>query len=123
MAHLGTQWFDASLEGVAHREETTTAVDLVRRGELLVYSAEGRLFHEEHEVGGCENRGSVSRESARRRRAQEQLFLRRLYGRLGPFAGVAAALSAWRDVRTAAPGLRSEAVQDYLATWLGRGGG
>ena len=123
VAHLGTQWFDASLEGVAHREETTTAVDLVRRGELLVYSAEGRLFHEEHEVGGCENRGSVSRESTRRRRAQDQLFLRRLYAGLGPFAGIAAALSAWRDVRTAAPGMRSEALQDYLATWLGRGGG
>ncbi len=121
VAHLGTRWFDASLEGVAHREETTTAVELVRRGELLVYAAEGRLFHEEHEVGGCENRGNVSRESARRRRAQDQLFLRRLYARLGPLAGLAAALSAWRDVRMAAPGTRAAALEDYLATWLGRG--
>ncbi len=84
-----------------------------------MYAAEGRLFHEEHEVGGCENRGNVSRESARRRRAQDQLFLRRLYSRLGPLAGLAAAVSAWRDVRTAAPGKRAAALEDYLAAWLG----
>ena len=122
LAHLGTRWFDASLEGVAHREETRTAVDLARRGEFLVYAPNGRLFHEEHEVGGCENRGSLSRESARRRRAQEQLFLRRFYGALGPFAGLAAALSAWREIRTATRGTRVEAIEDHLAAWLGRGG-
>src|SRR5215472_17412122 len=52
VAHLGSRWFDETLEGVAHREETTTALDLGRRGELLVYAPEGRLLHEEHEVGG-----------------------------------------------------------------------
>ena len=118
-AHLGSRWFDDALEGVAHREETTTGVDLIRRGEFLVYAAEGRLFHEEHEVGGCENRGVAARKNARRRRAQDQLFLRRFYSGLGRLAGPAAALSAWRDVRTAPPGMRGEALEDYLALWLG----
>jgi glycosyltransferase involved in cell wall biosynthesis len=119
LALLGTQWFDATLEGVAHREETTTAVDLDRRGEWLVYAPEGRLFHEEHEVGGCENRGSVSRESTRRRRAQEQRFLRRFYASLGPFSGLAAAVSVAREVRRApSAGERAEVLTDHLAAWL-----
>jgi GT2 family glycosyltransferase len=121
-AHLGTRWFDEALEGVAHREETTTAIDLFRRGELLVYAPRGQLFHEEHEVGGCENRGVLARSSARRRRAQEQRFLRRLYSALGPLAGPAAAISAFRDIRTAGPGRRAEALEDHLTSWLGRGG-
>lgn len=122
-ALLGTRWFDETLEGVAHREETTTALELDRRGELLVYAARGRLFHEEHEVGGCENRGAAARRSARGRRAQEHRFLRRFYNELGPLAGVAAALSAWRDVRTAGPGMKVEAFGDHLAALLGLGGG
>ena len=121
VAHLGTRWFDEGLDGVAHREETTTAVDLARRGEFLVYAPQGRLFHEEHEVGGCENRGTAARESARRRRAQDQLFLRRFYAGLGPLAGPVAALSALREVRAAAGGERAEALEDYVAAWLGRG--
>ena len=118
VALLGTRWFDEGLEGVAHREETTTALDLVRRGEFLVYAPRGRLFHEEHEVGGCENRGSAARASARGRRAQEQLFLRRFYAGLGPFAATAAALSALRDFRTSAWGARAEVLEDYLAAWV-----
>ena len=122
VAHLGTRWFDEALEGVAHREETTTALELVRRGELLVYAAQGRLFHEEHEVGGCENRGRLARESARRRRAQEQRFLRRFYAELGPFAGVAAAVSALREIRTSAGVGRVEALADHIAAWVRREG-
>ena len=107
---------------MAHREETTTALELVRRGELLVYAAQGRLFHEEHEVGGCENRGRLARESARRRRAQEQRFLRRFYAELGPFAGVAAAVSALREIRTSAGVGRVEALADHIAAWVRREG-
>jgi GT2 family glycosyltransferase len=121
VAHLGTRWFDETLEGVAHREETTTALELDRRGEFLVYAPDGRLFHEEHEVGGCENRGRLARESARSRRAQEQRFLRRFYAELGPLAGFAAAVSALREIRTAAGAGRVEALTDHVAVWL-RGG-
>jgi hypothetical protein len=117
-ALLGNGWFDATLEGTAHREETTTSVDLFRKGEFLAFAPGGRLLHEEHELGGCENRGPASRLSARRRRAQEQRFLRRFYASLGPLAGAAAAITAFRDVRAAPGGERLPALRDHLAAWI-----
>ncbi len=82
-ALLGPKWFDESLDGSAHREETTVALELFRRGSFLVYAPHASLYHFESLSGGCENR--VVEDDARlsKRLSLEYLFLNRLYSHDG----------------------------------------
>lgn len=90
-ALLGSEWFDASLPGSAHREESTLAVELFRRGLYLVYAPEASVYHFESEVGGCRNRGPLSERERVDHLALDYYFLDRLYQswrlmrRVGPF--------------------------------------
>lgn len=77
-AVLGQAWFDEGLTGSAHREETTTAVKLFRRGEHLVHAPLAGLLHLEAMQGGCETR-AVDDARQTRQYALEYLFLNRLY--------------------------------------------
>lgn len=81
-ALFGRDWFDETLTGSAHREETTLALRLFRLDEHFVYAPDASLLHFEAESGGCENRVAESEESRRRRLELEYRFLRRLFARI-----------------------------------------
>jgi GT2 family glycosyltransferase len=78
-ALLGPSWFDESLDGSAHREETTCALALFRAGGFFVYAPRASLYHFEAVDGGCENRKDEAPPALRRRLGLEYLFLNRLY--------------------------------------------
>lgn len=98
-ALFGDRWFDEAFDGSAWREETTLGVELVRRGEHLLFAPLASLYHFEAVAGGCENR-EVSPEQREARLVLENLFLKRLYrdSPLGRAAGPA--LLALREART-----------------------
>lgn len=96
-ALFGAQWFDASLGGSAHREETTLAIELFRRGEFFVYAPKASLFHFEAMAGGCETRTQELGKQVRHY-SLEYLFLNRLYQR-GALRSVAPLLFAARDLK------------------------
>ncbi|MBX7099004.1 MAG: glycosyltransferase [Myxococcaceae bacterium] len=105
-ALVGSRWFDEGLTGSAHREESTLALELQRRGACLAYVPGASLRHLEAEEGGCENRGPQRLEQRRNRAALEQRYLRRLYAPLGLAGKAMPVLSALRAVRHAEPGQR-----------------
>lgn len=96
-ALLGPGWFDESLGGSAHREETTLGVELFRRGEHLVYAPRASLFHFEALQGGCETRSPALAQQLRQY-SLEYLFLNRLYGH-GALRALAPLLFAARDLK------------------------
>lgn len=80
---FGTQWFDESLHGSAHREESTLALEILRRGGNFVYAPRASLYHFEAEIGGCENRQLFDPSKRLKHLALDQLFLNRFYAPLG----------------------------------------
>lgn len=121
-ALLGPAWFDARLEGSAHREESTLTMQLYRRGEHLVYAPRAALYHFEAENGGCENRGARSAGNLLAHRALDYLFLHRLYEPLGAGQALAPWLLFFRDLHHA-PDVRTkleEGVRSFRAYFRGR---
>lgn len=72
---LGSQWFDELLTGSAHREETTLAVGLLRRGLYCVFAPKASLLHVENVEGGCENRTARTAQRRLQTYALEYRFL------------------------------------------------
>jgi hypothetical protein len=98
---LGDRWFDETLTGSAHREETTLGVELFRRGHHLVFAPEASLLHLEAEQGGCENRGALTLQQRVAHSALDYLFLNRLYAPARALRGWAPLLTVAREVRHA----------------------
>jgi GT2 family glycosyltransferase len=98
---MGPRPFDESLPGSAHREETTLAMELFRRGHYIVFAPEASLLHLEAESGGCENRGPLTVRKRLDHLALDYLFLNRLYENNAALRTFAPLLQGVREVREA----------------------
>jgi GT2 family glycosyltransferase len=101
LREMGPRPFDESLPGSAHREETTLAIELFRRGHYIVFAPEASLLHLEAESGGCENRGPLTVHKRLDHLALDYLFLNRLYAPKPLLRTFAPLLQGVREVREA----------------------
>jgi GT2 family glycosyltransferase len=118
-SRFGTDWFDASLEGTAIREESTLGLALQRAGEFLVFASEAALDHLEAKSGGCNNRGTRSFRQELDHATLEMLFLARLHQGTGPFHAAASLWSSAKLIRSHPKRLTAAASQ-LGGYWLAR---